>query len=466
MTKRARRDPAGSDSSRTQRRPSRPPAGPARLLALQRAAGNRATRRLVQRELEITDQGRLFTDQTLAATYLTQQYTAARGALGLAELQRLNEVAAAASSPNEVNRITLADALDYIQTAKPLRVQRDYRDPSLSPVRAPDPPWRYQFAPWSPGPLEAPQSPQYRFPDEPHPQQSIDFAAHLGEQQTLLSGERASRKDEKLGKNLFQYSVKAQIRITHLAEGKDVGGQPLFSPAKPPEHRESSAQSRTYQSRFQLLGEKPGEPERDYEPEIRQELDRIYEGAKDMKEFREKSTLYAHERDAEKRDRSGGYFADPTRSKPNAISTMFVHSEVQAAADAHVVAGHKLAQRLLRDIIREARSEQTGTEPIDVVVLAVYWVGFSDPNTVCSNACKGALRHISQVLEQKFTSLRHTEKISLKDDNIFVRGSAQLSLSGHVQGEKEFQGMGVGASGAMKSTRTQHRTVTEYKPKK
>ena len=58
------------------------------------------------------------------------------------------------------------------------------------------------------------------------------------------------------------------------------------------------------------------------------------------------------------------------------------------------------------DLIRRKRDDT----PLRVVVVALTFSGHSDPNTVCSGACKGALMHIGEILETEFADARAAAK--------------------------------------------------------
>lgn len=79
---------------------------------------------------------------------------------------------------------------------------------------------------------------------------------------------------------------------------------------------------------------------------------------------------------------------------------MFAHAEVQASAHGHEEVGATMAEGLIKaiaDTAVTAKGKQ-GNAPLSVVVIALVWPGFSDPNSVCSGACKGALMHINDLL--------------------------------------------------------------------
>src|SRR5690348_5118022 len=137
------------------------PSAAAAVLELQRRAGNRAARRLIQRDLEIFDKGLTFTDPVKAKSYLEGEYFKQYYQLPVlpAQEQRLKDVALTAARAYEVIQVRLGSALAYIHNATPANEVKKMRDPSLSPLRGPAPDWTYQMAAWSPTALEAPQSP-------------------------------------------------------------------------------------------------------------------------------------------------------------------------------------------------------------------------------------------------------------------------------------------------------------------
>ncbi len=142
---------------------------------------------------------------------------------------------------------------------------------------------------------------------------------------------------------------------------------------------------------------------------------------------------------------------------------------MQAAAHAHSEAGAAFSEQLFTDVVRDATASRQGDEAIAIVVLAVNWTGVSEPNTVCGGACKGALVHVGELLEQNFERVRAREKTRLADTGVFVRESLVLSCSGSVRGRKEFGGFGTGAlpdsrAPAGGREKVRHRYVRAYDP--
>jgi hypothetical protein len=426
---------------------------PRALAALQRLAGNAA---VAQRILVIENRGRHF-DKTAGATeYLEKKFAKRYGKpLTTAQAARLQELAESAKDRNEVYAVpTLDAALAYIAHSTPINAPRQSYDPSASPARGPQPEWGYSMAGRAPAAIEAPQSPQYAFPTTAHSPVEIDVPEMLGQQRDAITEKRA-KATRKLGKNLFHYGVRAEVRVTPLGVSQDATGSEVYGPSGPSQAASADAGSNLYQSKFDLP--KPGKRERK-ETSMRDELQVIHDKFKSHPTLK-KTAMYSS-------DRSGDYFK---KAKSGAISTMFVHSEVQAAAEAHDHTAKELVARLIAAIEQAARAEQAAPgAPIEVVVAAVNMMGFSAPNTVCGNACKGALVHIAEMLDAEFTLARAQAKVDLKDEAIFLRGSADLTFGAHIQGEKNFQGKGRGATPAPPGgvpKEAAHHQVLEYEPK-
>lgn len=457
-----------------------PPRDRAGILALQRQAGNAAVVRAltgsrdaspptVQRQLLITDKNRVFTDPLQAEAYLRAEYAAfAQAAPDRAKEERLLELAKVALASNMVVPIALAPALAYIHSATPLNVAPHYIDPSMSPARDDSGQWEYQMAGASATPLEAPQSPRHLFPESQFPSVSIDVPTNLWNVNQSLVAESAQIPSSKLGNNTFKYRISAELRCTTFERKTGPDALEYFGPSDAPSYSSSSVDSQLYGSKFKIPTRR-GVRAANLQPEMRAELHHIKEEGPKRPYFQAGSTIWAHERDSSAVDRSGDYFTNPAKSSAQSLGMMFAHSEVQAAADAHREAGVRLARSLVRAIIAKARERQDNGKPLEVVVVAVTWTGFSGPNSVCGNACKGALIHIGEIVDAEFTRARHARKADLRAENISLRGSAQLSVSGHIGSESRYaSGYGVGAMppppARHGTPRPRNKYVTEYHP--
>ncbi|MEA3077750.1 MAG: hypothetical protein QOF60_2658 [Actinomycetota bacterium] len=441
----------------TRATPSTP--GKARAFAaLQRLAGNAAVNRLVaQPVLVIEDQGKRLDNEAEAAKFLEAAFTEQYGEPPAgAQQTRLREMATAANDPEVVDPIpTLAAAVDYIGKGVAINAPRGSYNPERSPVRGAPSEWGYGMAGRQPSPIEAPQSPQYDFPTAAHPPAKVDVPGMLFGQQKAITKKRAEHAGEEVGKNLFRYRVEARLRVTPMELTKAAAGPDYYQSSGPSKSASAGADSDVHQSKFDQLI--PGGKRERKEASMRKELQTIHDRYKDHKTLKDMS-IYS-------RDRGDDYFE---AASSNAISTMFVHSEVQAAADAHDGTAKSLVAGLIAAIELQAKAEQgVPGKPIRVVVETVTMAGFSAPNTVCGNACKGALVHIAEMLDAEFTDARAVAKAALKPSFIFLRGTAGLSFSAHIQGEKDFQGKGKGAASAPPGgvgTEAANRQVFEYEP--
>lgn len=398
---------------------------------------------------------RQFKSVDLARAFLRERYAAAHPKAATGAGDRLERLAEVAALDNEVVEVTLPAAMAFIHSDVALRAERQYRDPSRSPQRGGLTDWEYEMTSFAPTSYDAPQSPRRHFDDEKPMPIDVDIATPLGSMFGAIATGRSLVPDyTDWGKNLFRYRVAAHVRMRRLRLVKDPDGGSYYVPEQP-RYASRYVDSRLYHSRLELPPTARGESATEFEDEIRTELQYIYdEGMRRGGTFYGGSSLYAYQRARTDNQRAkkvnrdvGDYFTDRTKSSNTAISSLYVHSEVQAAADAHEEAGDSLAEELFGDILRQAElTRASPTAPVELVVVAVTWAGASEPNTVCGGACKGGLVHISEMLEEKFEALRATRKEGLAKQGVFVRGSAELSYSAHVQGRKKFGGYGTGAS--------------------
>jgi hypothetical protein len=464
-------------------KPRAPAPAPHEIVALQRSAGNAAVarslaaarQRVLQRELRFSDTKETFTTAPAALKYLTDQYREAykKDPAGGAA-QRLREVAGAAASTDKIVETTLKPALAYIHEATALRPEVYEREPWKSPQRDAGPSWNFEMTGGAPGPLFAPQSPRYEYPRTEYDPYNIDVGPDMRSEKQRVEGERRDRAEagEKLGKNMLTYKVRAEVRVQRMRSVRDPDGRTRYTAhGEAPSYLSSSRRSDVYQSKYGRPARHHGDAPVDMERSIRSELERLHPKYRDNPDFYGGSTLYAYERDSveqrkkgrqsKKVDRGGQHFRD---AKSQSISTAFVHSEVQAAAHAHDGAGRALAREVQADIERELRARQLPGQTLRAVVMALTYSGHSDPNTVCSGACKGALMHIGEILEAEFETARHAAKPSLREENIFLRASGEFRVSGHVGSSHEFQHFGSGAGRAPGGGRMPHRRIYEYNP--
>ena len=442
------------------------------ILALQQGAGNAAVARaltaarqgrMLQRELRVTDTKQTFTDAPSAAGYLTTEYKAAYKIEPTVKVrERLRELASAAASTDKVVEVTLKPALLYAHDGTPLRPEIYEREPWKSPSRDPAPAWNFDLTHRDPAPLFAPQSPRHEYPSTDYDPMSVDVRDDLRDERGRVEGERSSRKGkDALGKNMVTYKVRAHLRIEQMRSVDDADGSRRYTADRRhhPIYDSAHVDSDVYQSKFKKLGPRPRARKRDMQDSMRSELDLIRSKYADNPDFSGGSSLYSDDV-----DRGRGYFKNKTRAKSQAISSLYVHSEVQAAADAHDGAGRALARDLMDDIETRLRERKQKNASLRAVVVAVTFSGHSDPNTVCSGACKGALMHIGEILETEFAAARAAEKERLRRASIFLRGSAFLRVSGHFTASERFQGYELGAGRAPRDGRLPSSRVYEYRP--
>ncbi|HEY6892099.1 MAG TPA: hypothetical protein VI300_30125 [Solirubrobacter sp.] len=465
-------------------RPRRPEPPLHAIVALQRSAGNAAVARSLaaarsrslQRELRFTDTSATFTAAPAALKYLNDEYVAAykKPASGKVA-ERLREVAGAAASTDKIVETTLKPALAYIHDGTPLRPAVYEREPWKSPARDAGPSWNFEMTGGSPAPLFAPQSPRYQYPDTDYDRMSVDVGADMRGEKARVEKERSGREEEgeKLGQNMLTYKVRAEVRVETMRSTREPDGRSRYTTDRgdAPKYMSVSKGSDVYQSKFERPARTHGDDAIDMEASMRAELDRLHPKYKGNRDFYAGSTLYAYDRDSAKKakrgkesdmvDRSGGYFRD---AGSRSISTAYVHSEVQAAAHAHDGAGRALARAIMADIERELRTRKRTGQPLRAVVVALTYSSHSDPNSVCGGACKGALMHIGEILEDTFTTERHAAKPNLSRDDIFLRASREFRVSGHVGSSKKFQRYGAGAGRAPGGGKLPHRRIYEYNP--
>ncbi len=376
--------------------------------------------------------------------------------------ERLRELASAAASTDKIVEVTLKPALLYAHDGTPLRPEIYEREPWKSPSREPARPGT-STSPTAPrAPLFAPQSPRHEYPSTDYDPMSVDVRDDLRDERGRVEGERSSRKGkDALGKNMVTYKVRAQLRFEDMRSVDDSDGRRRYTPDRryDPVYGSARRDSDVYQSKFKKLGPRPRARKRDMQDSMRSELDRIRDKYEDNPDFSGGSSLYSDEV-----DRGRGYFKNKTRAKSQAISSLYVHSEVQAAADAHDGAARGLARGLMSDIEDDLLRRKQPDTPLRVVVVALTFSGHSDPNTVCSGACKGALMHIGELLETEFATARAAVKARLAQDEIFVRGSSKLRVSGHFTAAERFQGYELGAGRAPNDGQLPSSRVFEYPP--
>lgn len=358
--------------------PVRPRQSPGSLLALQRSAGNAAVTRLIQRQLDFTDEGTTFTDPKAAEAHMLAAYqTAHKQPVPPAGRERLTSVAAAAGW-DAIIETTLASAVKYVHDGTPLVYRPLERDPSKSPMRDDSGSWDYEMANAESSILDAPQSPRREFPQTQYPAVKLQIPTELKQQKTAVHKEKSERetKKEKLGNNQFKYNVTAQVRIEEL-EKHERSGTPFYSVREDaePKYTAPAQQSQMYSSQMALPGPSPGDTQVAFEGPMRSELDRIAHAGRKRPSFFKGSHIYGFERNKKGVDRRDDYFLDEERASKDAIGSLYFHSEVQAAAHAHDTVGKQLAANLIADISTQAREVRKTTEAVRVVVVSVDLVG-------------------------------------------------------------------------------------------
>jgi hypothetical protein len=419
------------------------------VLALQRSAGNAAVARLLQRQLHITDDSgkkHILDDRERARNYLERAYVHVYISDPVGEqAERLEELADEAELTNNITAATLDSALRYIRRGGRLMATRGYVNPGRSPDRGPRPTdshYRMKAA-QPPKRLKAPQSPLGADAHE------MDIDATLRERFGVLDTARADFKVPPK-KNLFSYTVHAVYRLVNLQLGDDR----VYRETGTVTMHEAKAHSPVYQSAYKLL---PGDPEAegaDVEGGIRSGLETL-RAAAHAYPTSSGTTFASH---------PAGKFTDPGDEGGYKFkgAMPYAHSETQAFSQVATDAP-RLATQLLNAIVATARGAP-GRRPLAIVVQKVDLVGASTPNSVCANACKHAVRLITDQIELAVTNERHRLKAELATEQLYIRGSSQLTTAGHVQGIKSFQGRGKMGDQTVPAGEPGHLVTVEYDP--
>lgn len=430
---------------------------------------------VVQRQLDINDVKQSFTDKSSAAAYLTEKYqdvlasSASDGTarpLTFGELGRLDEMAQTADDTRYTYPISsLADAMDYIDTAKPIDIVRLDSDPGKTPVRMTDDttPWNFVLyknaAP--PTTLRIPQSPTHEsfFPSDSTPaSETVDLRSGFTHLRSNIETWQTGIPKSKLGQNHYTYELEIKYRLQPLESATDLGGSTGYKPGPRAPLSSASASSPYYTSKMKLPPQSKGDKVVDMEPKMRAELSHLHQHS-ERGEFK-KTSLYANDKKTGARTKTPAYYAKATNSQ---LSSLYYHSEVQAAADAD--GAKKGAAKAVNDMVMEAMIKKKAGS-YELVVAAVLIKGFSHDRTVCGNACKPALAHLSEIIETEVRAQINAQKTKpiVASNELFVRRSRYFTVSAHVGAGKEFQGLETGAKTGIGTPSLEHHNVNEYQP--
>lgn len=462
-------------------RPAGPPGKTAASLQARPAAGTapgppaQASRsgRVMQCILEITDTKKIFTDKAAAEAYLSTEYknilqkntpmgTIAR-AIDLLEQGRLKEVAGAADDKRYVYPIpTLDDAMQYIATGKNINAMKYDTMPDQTPQRDTDDstPWNFVLHNTHTPPInmEVPQSPTHErfFPtDIKFTPQFVDLLDGISDVRNEIHTWKKRSKKSHIGKNHYSYRLTIKYRLDKLETFTDVGGNTSYGASTHTALNDAIEQSKYYTSKKEIAPQKIGEKPIDIESNIRDELTHLHTHY-DRDKFQETS-MFATDKSGI-RTKTAAFYKS---AKIGQLSSLYFHSEVQAASDQ--AAATKVAVEAVNKTIREAINHKKAGH-YNLVIVAAIIKGYSDNRTVCGNACKPALSHLSEIIAQEMDKQLKIKKIdpAVKTADLHIRRSAKFRVSAHVGAAVKFQGLQTGAQLGGNPTVLPHNQVNEY----
>lgn len=431
---------------------------------------------VIQRVLEITDTQQYFEQKSDAEAYLAAEYvqvltkdtpsgTAVRE-MTSDETVRMQEIAAVADEARYVYPVaTLEEALQYIATGLAINSARYDLRPDQTPARETDDstPWNFvlhkSYTP--PAQFEIPQSPAYEsyFPsDSTYNPEYEDLRSGITEVRSQIDSWQADIPKTHKGNNHYAYQLKIKYRLDRLRGFTDVQGGTSYTPRSRSALYGASQSSRYYTSKKKLPPQKKGDSPHDVEPAIRDTLTHLHSHY-DRDAF-QKTSLYATDK-AGVRTKTPQFYQT---AKVGQISSLYFHSEVQAASDAD--GARLVAQQAVAQVVQKALSDKKAG-PYNLVITAGIIEGYSDNRTVCGNACKPALAYLSEIIAAEMAAqLRLQRDMALvKASELFIRRSRYFRVSAHVGAGVEFQGLETGAQlGTSQPTVLPHHGVHEYKP--
>jgi hypothetical protein len=429
---------------------------------------------VVQRVLEITDANKYFTDKESAASFLTEQYLAAlkesdpkitEPIIGIAEQERLDEVAAAADDMRMVYPVpTLNEALSYITSGTPIKGMPYDLDPQQTPQRTTDDakPWDFVlYKDMKPSEdIEIPQTPKWEgmFPNEMiESNETFNLREDIEGVSKSIGDWKEEIHNKGIGKNQYAYKLNITYRLEKLSKYEDIMGKQSFRPTKRSKLSRSSKDSLFYTSKKTTAPQTEGGDTFDVEDRMRKGLTRMVTDF-DRGEF-SKTSLFTKDDEGDVK-KSGDYFGTATNSQ---LGSLYYHSEVQAVSDEDGAAA--VAREAVDKMISDAlEAKEDG--PYSLVVVAGTITGYSDNRTVCGNACKPALARLSELVEQAMNEQIILQKTAepVQKNGLYIRHSGQFRVSAHVGAGTRFQGLGTGAKIGVGMPTLTHHSVFEYDP--
>lgn len=430
---------------------------------------------VVQRQLEITDAKAHFVKSADAKLYLEGEYKkilasqTQKGkqprAMKFEENVRLQEIAGKADEQRYLYPIpTLQQAMEYIASGKRLDIQRFDTRPDLTPERdtKDTDPWGFtlhkSYTP--PTKMEVPQSPTHEtfFPsDTTFDPSYIDLLSSIKEVRDDIGEWTKQSTKSHLGKNHYSYKLRIQYRLDELEEFKDVKGTVSYVPKQLGKLNTEVKSSPFYTSKKDMAPQEKGGKKVSMETEIRNELTYLHKNF-DRGEFKETS-LFAEKKG--QRTKTAQFYQT---AKVGQLASLYFHSEVQASSDES--GARKVAQKAVHRLVNKALA-QAKLGKYSLVVVAGIITGYSHSRTVCGNACKPALAHLSSIIADEMTQTLHRLRntLQVKYPELKIRRSSRFRVSAHVGAHVEFQGLETGAKlGKGKPTVLPHNQVFEYQP--
>lgn len=451
-------------------------ASPPILTGADRSTAHQGT--VVQRRVEIIDVKQHLENEADAEKYLKDEYekilkaeaqknnlTSPRS-MNSVEQKRLKEITKVADDKRYVYPFkTLKDAIDYIESGKNLNIQKYDLEPYKTPPRETDDssPWGFSLYKTAlpPTKIEVPQSPtDTHFPsnsDAPTPFH-IDLLSDIKERRDEIGTWAKGSTKSHLGNNHYAYKLQIYYRLEELEDLKDQKGETSFVRKRPESVRTQMRPSPYYTSKKDRPPQKKGDKPVSMEQDIRHELEHLHQNY-DRDEF-QKTSLFAENKGV--RTKNPGFYQS---AKVGQISSLYFHSEVQAASDKD--GAREVAGQAVTELVDQAKAEIAGKKGgnYNLVVMAGIITGYSENRTVCGNACKPALADLSSVIAEEMTNELHQQRDAHQTTGLYIRRSSKFSVSAHVGAERTFQGLETGAqvkSGTL--INLPHNMVVEYQP--
>lgn len=450
------------------------PPPPTRFGAAQPAVQRRPAAGAVQRVLEIG--GALpqsFNTAAAATAHLVQAYKAHKKLAAFdatshpVEMARLTEIAEVAGNARYLYVVPdEAAALAYIELATPIKAERFDSTPGETPQRETDDttPWNFSFFTTrnAPSALKIPQSPKKQsfFPSTfEEASDNLDIAQGIADVKAAIANWKAT-VNPSVGQNNYSYRVKIHYRLDTLGEFTGSDKKTYFKKNAHPRLSEVAEQGEYFTSKKMKAEQVVGGAQVDVEIPIKRKLDDLmanYERGKYAE-----TSLYSKDRKTKAKTKPPGYFATADIGR---ISSLFFHSEVQAASDE--AAADAVARDVVARMIDDALLKQgVSTTPGGIVVVAVTILSFSDTRTVCGNACKAAVTDIARRLETKVNEHLAAAKTDprLARSHLSLRRSKLFRVTAHVGADMRFRTDEIGATLETGAPTLKHHAFQEYKP--